>query len=85
MNATDLVRIAELEKERDILLQKIALLEKSNQELLSYKRSIEDTIKDISNEKDDQKKLQLVQLNLIRRKSLLRLENAALFGDGSSS
>ena len=47
----------ELEKEKEYLLQKINLLEKNNKELLSYKKSLEETIDDISKEQDIDKRM----------------------------
>ena len=67
-------RISDLEKEKEFLLQKIILLEKSNLDLMAYKKHVETTIAQINKEPNEQKKLQMLTLNLIRRKSLLRLE-----------
>eukprot|EP00347_Sterkiella_histriomuscorum_P010293 403376860 len=75
------LRINEMEREKEILYQKISLLEKSNKELIAYKKSLEETIDEISKEKDIDKRLQMVNFNLIRRKSLLRLESSAIFKD----
>jgi hypothetical protein len=36
---------------------------------------MEDTIKEIAGEKDQEKKMNLINVNLFRRKSLLRAEN----------
>jgi hypothetical protein len=36
---------------------------------------MEDTIKEIATEKDEDKKMKLININLFRRKSLLRAEN----------
>jgi hypothetical protein len=36
---------------------------------------MEDTIKEIAGEKDQEKKMKLINVNLFRRKSLLRAEN----------
>jgi hypothetical protein len=66
--------LQEIEKEKDFLLQKIQMLEKSNKELIIYKKSIEETLNEISKEEDPEKKISMINVNLIRRKSLLRLE-----------
>jgi hypothetical protein len=38
-------------------------------------KSIEDSIKEIAGEKDQEKQMNLINVNLFRRKSLLRAEN----------
>ncbi|CDW76648.1 UNKNOWN [Stylonychia lemnae] len=75
------MRVSELEKEKEVLLQKIQMLEKINKELVAYKKALEETIDEIAKEQDNQKRLQMVNFNLIRRKSLLRLEHSQLFSD----
>jgi hypothetical protein len=38
-------------------------------------KSVDDSIKEIAGEKDQEKKMNLINVNLFRRKSLLRAEN----------
>ena len=63
-----------MESQRDLLQNRVNLLEKSNRELSSMHKSMEDTIKEIAGEKDQEKKMNLINVNLFRRKSLLRAE-----------
>ena len=42
----------ELEKERDFLQSRVHILERTNKEMASMQKSLEETIKEISNEED---------------------------------
>ena len=55
-------------------MMKVSVLEKTNKELTSYKKELEEVISDISKETDEEKRKAMVDFNLIRRKSLKRLE-----------
>lgn len=52
----------------------MAQLERANKELLSYKKELEETLDEISKEMDTEKRMSMVDLTLIRRRSLMRLE-----------
>ncbi len=56
-NNANEAKIAELERDKEFLAQKIQLLEKNNQELMAYKKHVESTIQLISKETDEKKKL----------------------------
>ena len=47
-------------------------LEKSNKEMVNAQLQLEDTIQKINSEQDPEKRMKLIQVNLFRRKSLLR-------------
>lgn len=72
------VRVGELEKEKDFLLEKISFLERSNRELLSYKKALEETIKDICTEDDKEKRIALADLNQVRKRGQPKLEPTIL-------
>ena len=78
------IKLAEIEKERDFLLAKITALEKSNKELICYKKELEQTLKDIIKEEDIDKKLAMVDLKIIRKRSLKRLDNNKVYKDSAS-
>ncbi len=65
--------LAELEREKDFLQQRVVSLERTNKELASLYRQTEETIAKIQAEEDPEKRMTLLQVNLIRRKSLLRV------------
>jgi len=50
----------------------VIALEKSNKEMLNAQLQLEDTIQKINTEEDPEKRMKLIQVNLFRRKSLLR-------------
>jgi len=49
-------------------------LERSNNELIQYKKQFEEALNQIKKEDDEGKRLALLNLNILRRKSLMRME-----------
>lgn len=49
-------------------------LEKKNKDLLTYQKSLEEEISNIGKEQDEDKRMDMFNTNLLRRKSMMRIE-----------
>jgi len=55
-------------------MEKISFLEKSNKELLSYKKALEETVEELCNEEDREKRMALANINQIRKRGKTKTE-----------
>ena len=74
------MKVQEQQQEKEYLQQRVATLEKNNKELYLQKKSLEDEINKVMQETDDSKRLTMINTNLYRRKSLLRIDSSKIGG-----
>ena len=74
--------MAEVEREKEFLMVRIRTLEDKNRELLKQKKAQEEEIARIGQEENEEKRLDMFNTNLLRRKSMLRIEKLS-FGSKS--
>ncbi len=78
-------RVTEVEREKEFLTVRIRSLEEKNRELLKYQKIQEEEIARIGREESDEKRLDMFNTNLLRRKSMMRIEKLSFASNNNES